>query len=343
MLDSNSSHPDLKPGCFAFVLHVAILPKAIVFWHHLRPDRRFSQIWYRDEQYCGGPRNSHHEFGIPFPVYACFDSCRRRGHLIRRDVQTDVRFVIRPCHRILRGLPSAELTPHKNPRRALLRWGAERRRTSTESCSDCEPTPFRGAPSSCTSSSWYFSVTRTMVRGPRVRRGPAPDPIPLVFDRWPSASTSHSWLMACWWIPPGGKVRLCSHFRLLSFLALTVCAFQNRVSRLRSGAHVPWPRWWTPVGVANHEKSFCLYFHRILSLGSAVRVKLLFPLHGVVRRSGSNSQGCVWFGFPWFLVSTCFPSGCLVWLCSRLFLGHRKSHPKSRTAPSWLERSQDWK
>ena len=114
------------------------------------------------------------------------------------------------------------------------------------------------------------------------------------------------------------------------------------VSTLRSGAHLQWPGWWTSASVANHEKPFCLYFHRNLSLGCAVRVKLV-PLQGIVRRSGSKSQACVWFGFPSIPVSTCFPSGCLVWLCSRLFLGHRKSHPKSRTAPNRSERSQDWK
>ena len=112
-----------------------------------------------------------------------------------------------------------------------------------------------------------------------------------------------------WW-------RISSLFSLptsISVLALTVCAFRNRVGTLPPGVQVHWPDWWTPVGATNHEKSFCLSFHRILSLGCAVRVKLLFPLQGVVRRSGSNSRGCVWFGSPCFPVSTCFPSGCPVW------------------------------
>ena len=65
-----------------------------------------------------------------------------------------------------------------------------------------------------------------------------------------------------------------------------VRALWNGVSTLRSSVHAHWPDWWTPVGVVYHEKSFCLHYFRTLSLGCAVRVKLLFPLQGVVRRSG---------------------------------------------------------
>ena len=39
------------------------------------------------------------------------------------------------AHQMARELQGAGLTQHTNPRRALLRWGAERRRTSTESLS----------------------------------------------------------------------------------------------------------------------------------------------------------------------------------------------------------------
>ena len=165
----------------------------------------------------------------------------------------------------------------------------------------------------------------------------------------PGISTSgFTVLLICgaWLLVVSSVRRISSLFSLstsISVLALTVCAFRNGVSTLRPGVQVHWPDWWSPVGVANHEKSFCLYFHRILPLGYAMRVKLLFPHQGVVRRSGSNSRGSVWFGSPCFPVSPCFPSGCPVWLCSLLFLCHRKSRPKIRSAPSWLERSRDWK
>ena len=63
------------------------------------------------------------------------------------------------------------------------------------------------------------------------------------------------------------------------------------MSTLRSGAHDHWPGWWTPVGVVDHKKSFCFYFLRLLSLGCAVLVKLLFPLHAGRSTLGKQLTG----------------------------------------------------
>ena len=65
-----------------------------------------------------------------------------------------------------------------------------------------EPSPIRGAPSSCATSLWYVYDLRTMVQVRRVRRGPGAD----------HASTSSSLLKACWWIPAGEEVQLCYRF-----------------------------------------------------------------------------------------------------------------------------------
>ena len=101
-------------------------------------------------------------------------------------------------------------------------------------------------------------------------------------------------IRGAWLLVDSSVRRISSLFSLptsISVLALTVCAFQNRVSTLRPSVQVHWPDWWTPVGVANHEKSFCLYFHCILSLGCAVRVKLLFPLQGGRSTLGKQLTG----------------------------------------------------
>ena len=73
------------------------------------------------------------------------------------------------------------------------------------------PRPFRAAPSSPASLSLFHLVTRAMVHVSRARQGPAPDPTPYVLDKHDYASTSSTRARACWWIPAGGKARLCCH------------------------------------------------------------------------------------------------------------------------------------
>ena len=70
----------------------------------------------------------------------------------------------------------------------------------------------QGTPSSCTTSSWYVYVMRTVVQVRRVRQGPPPDPMPFVRYKMGYASTSSSLLGACWCIPAGEEVLLCCRF-----------------------------------------------------------------------------------------------------------------------------------
>ena len=98
-------------------------------------------------------------FDNPFPEYACFDSCTWPDIAGNSEVR---------AHQMARKLRSAGFTPQKiraelssnvhtlklrcqvdpaqNPRRALMRWGAEQRRPSTESSSDYEAAPLLGCP-----------------------------------------------------------------------------------------------------------------------------------------------------------------------------------------------------
>ena len=144
----------------------------------------------------------------------------------------------------------------------------------------------RGAASSCTTSPRYFYVQVS-----RVRWGPAPDPFPSFWTCGFRRLTRGLGIA-------GGLSTY------LSLLALAVCAFQNRVSTLRSGVHDHWPDWWTPVGVVDHEKSFCFYFLRLLSLVCAVLVKLLFLLQEAV---GRRSHTCAVDSLPPLRHYVCFP------------------------------------
>ena len=50
-----------------------------------------------------------------------------------------------------------------------------------------------------------------------------------------------------------------SLFWCFSLLALTVRAFRRGMGTLRPGVPLPWPGWWTPVGVSNHGKTHRTY------------------------------------------------------------------------------------
>ena len=67
----------------------------------------------------------------------------------------------------------------------------------------------RGAPSSCSSSSWYDYGMRTIVQVRRVRGGLPPDPVPFVLHKVCSALSSSTLARACWRIPAGGEALLC--------------------------------------------------------------------------------------------------------------------------------------
>ena len=70
--------------------------------------------------------------------------------------------------------------------------------------------------------SQFCYVTRAMVHDRRVRRSPAPDPIPFVLAKWVHATSLRSRVMACWWIPAG--VQICLRGRSFG---------QSRFGRLR--------------------------------------------------------------------------------------------------------------
>ena len=67
----------------------------------------------------------------------------------------------------------------------------------------------------------HVYVTRTMVQVRRVCRGPASHPVPFVPFKWVYASTPHSLVTACWWIPAGGKVHPCCPLCIVSHFGVS--------------------------------------------------------------------------------------------------------------------------
>ena len=64
----------------------------------------------------------------------------------------------------------------------------------------------RGCSSSSKTSTLHVCVTRTMVQVRRVRRVLSWTPVPFIPVKWVHASTSHSGVRGCWWIPARGTV-----------------------------------------------------------------------------------------------------------------------------------------
>ena len=113
------------------------------------------------------------------------------------------------------------------------------------------------------------------------------------------------------------------------------------MSTLRPGVQVHWP------GLVDASRR-CEPREVLLSLLPPYLVTRLCGARQVAvpRSRGSfdareaTHGGVSGFGSSvFFPVSPCFPSGCPVWLCSLLFLGHRRSRPKSRFGPpvGWRE------
>ena len=100
----------------------------------------------------------------------------------------------------------------------------------------------------------------------------------------------------------------------ISLLGLTVHALLRGMGTLRRGVPLPWPRWWTPVGVSNHGKTYCMYLDHVRPFG-AVRIvprfRFVFFFCGTVRRSGERIIG-FWCGFvpcSFHCVASCSPFG----------------------------------
>ena len=124
----------------------------------------------------------------------------------------------------------------------------------------------------------------------------------------------------------------------ISLLGLTVHALLRRMRTFRPGVPLPWPGWWTPVGVSNHGKTYHMYLDHVRPFRLCGSCQGSFPVScGTVRCAGERITRFWWRFVPcsFHCVASCFP--LRFWcLCARWQHCRWESQAKSRTVPGCL-------